>query len=143
MRLLSCAELVGGRGALRCFWITTTHASFRSLATDPRMHAICTTQAADSRNPCPPHPPHMQARPVVARAAAPRSRASSVHVLAHGAVGATELKKQGFIGEMRAVAMKLHTRDQAPKEGKQEAQRPMSAVSTVACMQHAVAIAQI
>lgn len=27
----------------------------------------------------------------------------------------------GFVGEMRAVAMKLHTREQAPKEGKVEA----------------------
>lgn len=34
---------------------------------------------------------------------------------------ATELKKTGFVGEMRAVAMKLHTREQAPKEGGVEA----------------------
>lgn len=58
-----------------------------------------------------------------------RSR-SSVRVLAHGAVGATELKKTGFIGEMRAVAMKLHTKDQAPQEGGQKASsKPMSTVS--------------
>lgn len=32
----------------------------------------------------------------------------------------------GFINEMRIVAMKLHTRDQAPKEGQQEApKQPM------------------
>jgi hypothetical protein len=67
-----------------------------------------------------------QARP------APRApHARCVRVRAHGAVGATELKKQGFIGEMRAVAMKLHTREQAPKEGKQESKQPMSAVSLV------------
>lgn len=58
---------------------------------------------------------------------APRPAAQrSVRVRAHGAAGATELKKQGFIGEMRAVAMKLHTRDQAPAEGGQKASpRPM------------------
>jgi hypothetical protein len=49
--------------------------------------------------------------------------------LADGAAGATELKKQGFIGEMRAVAMKLHTRDQAPAEGGQKASpKPMPTV---------------
>jgi hypothetical protein len=64
----------------------------------------------------------------VAAAAAPRARC--VRVLAHGAVGAKELKMQGFIGEMRAVAMKLHTREQAPKEG-QQAAKPMNAVRWV------------
>ncbi|KIZ03427.1 heme oxygenase [Monoraphidium neglectum] len=64
-----------------------------------------------------------QARPAAARAA---PRRTALRVRAHGAVSATELKKQGFIGEMRAVAMKLHTRDQAPKEGGQKASpRPM------------------
>ena len=73
-------------------------------------------------------PPHAAARrPAPRPAAAPRCAA--VRVLAHGAVGATELKKQGFIGEMRAVAMKLHTRDQAPKEGGQAASpKPMPTV---------------
>lgn len=34
--------------------------------------------------------------------------------------------RTGFINEMRIVAMKLHTRDQAPKEGQQEApKQPM------------------
>eukprot|EP00877_Chromochloris_zofingiensis_P007725 jgi/Chrzof1/3205/Cz12g15230.t1_HO[v5.2] len=52
-----------------------------------------------------------------------------VHVAAHGhATATTESKKQGFVGEMRKVAMKLHTRDQAPKEGGKEASKtPMSA----------------
>ena len=37
-------------------------------------------------------------------------------------------KGLGFVnGEMRAAAMKLHTRDQAPKEGQQPAQKPVSA----------------
>jgi len=35
------------------------------------------------------------------------------------------MKKTGFVGEMRAIAMKLHTREQAPKEGKQPAPKPM------------------
>ena len=36
-------------------------------------------------------------------------------------------KGLGFVnGEMRAAAMKLHTRDQAPKEGQQPAQKPVS-----------------
>lgn len=30
----------------------------------------------------------------------------------------------GFVGEMRAVAMKLHTKEQAPKEGGIEAPKP-------------------
>lgn len=30
----------------------------------------------------------------------------------------------GFVGEMRQVAMKLHTREQAPKEGKAESKSP-------------------
>ncbi|GBF99094.1 heme oxygenase chloroplastic-like [Raphidocelis subcapitata] len=67
------------------------------------------------------------AQPSMARPAPRAPRARCVRVRAHGAVGATELKKQGFIGEMRAVAMKLHTRDQAPKEGKQESKQPMTA----------------
>jgi hypothetical protein len=60
-------------------------------------------------------------------------RPPSVRVFAHGHGGgaaagtATELKKQGFIGEMRAVAMKLHTREQAPKEGEAPS-KPMKAV---------------
>jgi hypothetical protein len=34
----------------------------------------------------------------------------------------------GFVGEMRAIAMKLHTKEQAPKEGKQPAPKPMMPV---------------
>jgi hypothetical protein len=34
----------------------------------------------------------------------------------------------GFVGEMRAVAMKLHTREQAPKEGGIESPKPKQAV---------------
>lgn len=34
----------------------------------------------------------------------------------------------GFVGEMRAVAMKLHTREQAPKEGGTEAPKRAQAV---------------
>ncbi|KAG2446272.1 hypothetical protein HXX76_000861 [Chlamydomonas incerta] len=33
-------------------------------------------------------------------------------------------KDKGFIAEMRKVAMKLHTKDQAPKEGEKEAPKP-------------------
>lgn len=33
----------------------------------------------------------------------------------------TTLRPAGFIAEMRKVAMKLHTKDQAPKEGEKEA----------------------
>eukprot|EP00775_Hariotina_reticulata_P008943 gene8943-9120_t len=43
----------------------------------------------------------------------PVQRKTVVMVVAHGA--------HGFVGEMRAVAMKLHTREQAPKEGGIEA----------------------
>lgn len=35
----------------------------------------------------------------------------------------------GFVGEMRAVAMKLHTREQAPKEGGIEAPKRNKPVS--------------
>jgi hypothetical protein len=71
----------------------------------------------------------VQARPAPAECAPRAPRRAAVRVLAHGAVGAAELKKQGFIGEMRAVAMKLHTRDQAPKEGGQKAsEKPMPMV---------------
>jgi len=51
---------------------------------------------------------------------------------AHAASSATEAapkrpgEKKGFVEEMRFVAMKLHTKDQAPKEGGKEAsQHPM------------------
>jgi hypothetical protein len=37
----------------------------------------------------------------------------------------------GFVGEMRAVAMKLHTKEQAPKEGGIEAPKPVKAVCGV------------
>lgn len=36
----------------------------------------------------------------------------------------------GFVNEMRMVAMKLHTREQAPKEGQQQAAPQPKAVST-------------
>jgi len=35
----------------------------------------------------------------------------------------------GFVNEMRMVAMKLHTREQAPKEGQQQAAPQPKAVS--------------
>lgn len=59
-------------------------------------------------------------------------RSSRLVVTAHGHGGAgsgtaTELKKAGFVGEMRSIAMKLHTREQAPKEGGIEAPKPMKA----------------
>lgn len=38
----------------------------------------------------------------------------------------------GFVGEMRAVAMKLHTREQAPKEGGTDAPKRQQAVSAPA-----------
>lgn len=37
----------------------------------------------------------------------------------------------GFVGEMRAVAMKLHTREQAPKEGGVEAPKRAQAVRII------------
>ncbi|KAL6754134.1 putative heme oxygenase HO1 [Haematococcus lacustris] len=57
-----------------------------------------------------------------------RGRCARLAVLAHGAGEAPTAtrvkpeKEKGFINEMRMVAMKLHTRDQAPKEGQQPAQ---------------------
>lgn len=53
-----------------------------------------------------------------------------MHVVAHGATSASAqkgLKMTGFVGEMRAVAMKLHTKEQAPKEGGIEAPKPVKA----------------
>ena len=45
---------------------------------------------------------------------------------AHGHMGAPK-KEDGFLGEMRAYAMKLHTKEQAPKEGQaEEPSKPMS-----------------
>eukprot|EP00198_Chlamydomonas_reinhardtii_P013246 XP_001702583.1 heme oxygenase [Chlamydomonas reinhardtii] len=45
------------------------------------------------------------------------------HGHGHGSSGTAVLteKDKGFIAEMRKVAMKLHTKDQAPKEGEKEA----------------------
>lgn len=60
-------------------------------------------------------------------------RHARLQINAHGpasksATAVKQEKEKGFIAEMRKVAMKLHTRDQAPKEGGQEASKtPMSA----------------
>lgn len=45
------------------------------------------------------------------------------HGHGHGATSTKEKgeKEKGFVNEMRKVAMKLHTKEQAPKEGQQEA----------------------
>ncbi len=40
----------------------------------------------------------------------------------------------GFVEEMRFVAMKLHTREQAPKEGKQEAPQPITKVQSTSAL---------
>ena len=42
----------------------------------------------------------------------------------HGQDTKTMNGRSGFIEEMRAVAMKLHTKEQAPKEGQKEAKKP-------------------
>eukprot|EP00882_Tetradesmus_deserticola_P004021 GHRQ01004248.1.p1 GENE.GHRQ01004248.1~~GHRQ01004248.1.p1 ORF type:complete len:263 (+),score=79.28 GHRQ01004248.1:105-893(+) len=58
------------------------------------------------------------------------SRRRAVHVAAHGAPSASAQKgpkMTGFVGEMRAVAMKLHTKEQAPKEGGIKAPKPVTA----------------
>lgn len=39
----------------------------------------------------------------------------------HVYAGFLLMKRAGFVEEMRFVAMKLHTKDQAPKEGGKEA----------------------
>jgi heme oxygenase len=57
-------------------------------------------------------------------------RGLSVQITAHGSGAATASthgkrarpgERKGFVEEMRIVAMKLHTKDQAPKEGEQKA----------------------
>ena len=59
-----------------------------------------------------------------------RGRAAIVnaagHGHAHGSASSTERRSgenKGFVEEMRFVAMKLHTREQAPKEGKKKAEK--------------------
>ncbi|KAG2492474.1 hypothetical protein HYH03_009139 [Edaphochlamys debaryana] len=72
----------------------------------------------------PVHQPSRSAR----RAAAPAPR-RALQVVCHGhghghggsASAVLTEKDKGFIAEMRKVAMKLHTREQAPKEGGKEA----------------------
>lgn len=52
------------------------------------------------------------------------------HGHGHGAKSGTATmteKDRGFVAEMRKVAMKLHTKDQAPKEGGQETPKPQQA----------------
>ena len=42
--------------------------------------------------------------------------------------GGPPVDKDSFVqNEMRAYAMKLHTRDQAPREGQQKAEKPFTA----------------
>eukprot|EP00873_Tetraselmis_striata_P042604 jgi/Tetstr1/462868/TSEL_007817.t1 len=69
-------------------------------------------------------------RPLATARRAPRRGAASTAVVrAHGgkASVAEPNKMAGFVGEMRKVAMKLHTREQAPIEGKREDPRPQRA----------------
>ncbi|CAG9466504.1 unnamed protein product [Pedinophyceae sp. YPF-701] len=67
-------------------------------------------------------------RPAQRRAARPAVVAVRAHGQAaghgggHG--GATAAPPTGFIAEMRTAAMKLHTREQAPKEGQKVAEKP-------------------
>jgi len=42
----------------------------------------------------------------------------------HASAVKEDQKTRGFVGEMRKVAMKLHTKEQAPKEGKAENPKP-------------------
>ena len=43
-------------------------------------------------------------------------------------MGGPPVDKDSFVqNEMRAYAMKLHTRDQAPREGQQKAEKPFTA----------------
>lgn len=61
-------------------------------------------------------------RTAAAAPARSAGRRLALRVAAHGNVAAaSELKKTGFVGEMRAIAMKMHTKEQAPKEGGIEA----------------------
>lgn len=69
---------------------------------------------------------HVCSMPSGVHAAAPRRAA---RVVMHGPPGATAPastderrpgSKKGFVEEMRFVAMRLHTKDQAPSEGEQE-----------------------
>ena len=68
--------------------------------------------------------------PLAAPLAPPPLVLRATHGLAMAATEATtaEEKIPSFVQtEMRGAAMALHTRDQAPREGKQPAQRPVSA----------------
>lgn len=52
----------------------------------------------------------------------------AVHQQASTSKAATSEKDRGFVADMRKIAMKMHTKDQAPKEGGREASKtPMSA----------------
>lgn len=66
---------------------------------------------------------HVCSMPSGARPAAPR-RAARVVMHGPAAAAATDERrpgsKKGFVEEMRFVAMRLHTKDQAPSEGEQE-----------------------
>jgi len=80
---------------------------------------------------------HSASRRALARAPAPRRNVQqqrvSLRVSAHGAPAghgaATAVeeknKNSGFVAEMRKVAMRLHTKEQAPKEGKAAPKQPM------------------
>mmetsp|Transcript_13341 Transcript_13341/g.32593 ORF Transcript_13341/g.32593 Transcript_13341/m.32593 type:complete len:273 (-) Transcript_13341:586-1404(-) len=82
-----------------------------------------------------------QCTPARSYPAAPRIRLVVLahghgHGQGHGAAAGTKTaekqeKEKGFINEMRMVAMKLHTKDQAPKEGgKEAAPKPQAWVPT-------------
>merc|ERR1719379_2535155 len=59
----------------------------------------------------------MQARVAIARSASSTDAATTTETKPRPRPG----EKKGFVEEMRFVAMKLHTKDQAPKEGGREA----------------------
>jgi hypothetical protein len=59
----------------------------------------------------------------------PRIQSADIHPQIHGSKH-VKCGPAGFVEEMRIVAMKLHTKDQAPKEGEQKAaEKPFPKVS--------------
>lgn len=78
--------------------------------------------------PAPPRPSALCVAPPPTCFPAPRRAAPRMHGPSAGAAADSKTdrkfrpaEKQGFVAEMRVIAMKLHTRDQAPREGEQEA----------------------
>lgn len=116
---------------------------------DPRISFLAIGQMAFVSAVAPRAAPALGARAARSRARAPRriatasahahgdaasagggaSTAAHGHGHGHGASDRRPGEKKGFVEEMRFVAMKLHTREQAPKEGEKKPepeQKPMA-----------------